>query len=131
MKVYLKKNILILLVAGWYCGSAFSVFSAEVQELEKVEDQSTVLGGIRKFEVAHVDEAVSKGIVQPTTVITFGTFDLFHIGHLRILQRAKTQGDRLVVGISSDAFSFSKKGKATFKSEVQHLLNFVETPQVA
>ena len=106
-------------MAGWYCGSAFSVFSAEVQELEKVEDQSTVLGGIRKFEVAHVDEAVSKSIVQPTTVITFGTFDLFHIGHLRILQRAKTQGDRLVVGISSDAFSFSKKGKYPIYSQAE------------
>ena len=43
------------------------------------------------------------------TVITFGTFDLFHIGHLNILQRAATLGDRLVVGVSTDELSFSKK----------------------
>ena len=35
-------------------------------------------------------------------IITFGTFDLFHIGHLNILERAKAYGDYLIVGISSD-----------------------------
>jgi len=35
-------------------------------------------------------------------VITFGTFDLFHIGHLRILERSKQEGDYLIVGVSSD-----------------------------
>lgn len=45
-----------------------------------------------------------------TTVITFGTFDLLHIGHVRILQRAAEQGDRLVVGVSSDALNIFKKG---------------------
>ncbi|MCT4704604.1 pantoate--beta-alanine ligase [Enterobacteriaceae bacterium H16N7] len=43
------------------------------------------------------------------TVITFGTFDVFHIGHLSILQRARALGDRLVVGVSSDFLNFSKK----------------------
>jgi len=43
-------------------------------------------------------------------VITFGTFDLFHIGHLNILERARAQGDSLVVGVSSDQMNFSKKG---------------------
>lgn len=46
-----------------------------------------------------------------TTVITFGTFDVLHVGHLRILQRARELGDRLVVGVSSDALNFSKKGR--------------------
>ncbi|MDD3288435.1 MAG: adenylyltransferase/cytidyltransferase family protein [Alphaproteobacteria bacterium] len=44
------------------------------------------------------------------TVITFGTFDLFHIGHLRILERAAKYGDKLIVGISTDKLNFSKKG---------------------
>ena len=44
------------------------------------------------------------------TVITFGTYDLFHVGHLRLLQRARALGDRLVVGVSTDALNFSKKG---------------------
>jgi glycerol-3-phosphate cytidylyltransferase len=46
-----------------------------------------------------------------TRVITFGTFDLFHFGHLRILQRARELGDELIVGVSSDELNFSKKEK--------------------
>ena len=46
------------------------------------------------------------------TVITFGTFDVFHVGHVRVLQRAAELGDRLVVGVSSDALNMSKKGRA-------------------
>lgn len=42
-------------------------------------------------------------------VLTFGTFDLFHIGHLQILKRAKVLGSYLIVGISTDALNFSKK----------------------
>lgn len=44
------------------------------------------------------------------TVITFGTYDLFHFGHLRILERAAEHGDRLVVGCSTDELNESKKG---------------------
>jgi glycerol-3-phosphate cytidylyltransferase len=46
-----------------------------------------------------------------TTVITFGTFDVLHVGHLRILQRSRALGDRLVVGVSSDALNMSKKAR--------------------
>jgi glycerol-3-phosphate cytidylyltransferase len=46
-----------------------------------------------------------------TTVITFGTFDVFHVGHLRILERARALGDRLVVGVSTDALNVRKKGR--------------------
>ena len=49
---------------------------------------------------------------KPKTVITYGTFDIFHIGHLRILQRARELGDRLVVGCSTDEFN-AKKGKTS------------------
>lgn len=42
-------------------------------------------------------------------VITFGTFDLFHIGHLNILRRAAGFGDELVVGVSSDDLNLRKK----------------------
>jgi glycerol-3-phosphate cytidylyltransferase len=44
-------------------------------------------------------------------VITFGTFDVFHVGHLRILERARVLGDHLVVGVSTDSFNESKKGR--------------------
>lgn len=45
------------------------------------------------------------------TVITFGTFDLFHYGHLKILERARACGDRLVVGVSTDELNMSKKNR--------------------
>ena len=44
-------------------------------------------------------------------VITFGTFDVFHIGHLRILERARNMGDYLLVGVSSDRLNYLKKGR--------------------
>ncbi len=47
-------------------------------------------------------------------VITYGTFDLFHIGHLRILQRAKAlagEGGTLTVVVSSDRFNWVEKHK--------------------
>ncbi len=42
------------------------------------------------------------------TVITYGTFDLFHVGHVRLLRRLRDLGDRLVVGCSTDEFNASK-----------------------
>ncbi len=52
-----------------------------------------------------------------TTVITFGTFDVLHVGHLRILQRSRAAGDRLVVGVSSDALTIAKKARAAVFSQ--------------
>jgi len=45
------------------------------------------------------------------TVITFGTFDVFHAGHLKLLDRAKSLGNKLVVGVSTDDLNFSKKDR--------------------
>lgn len=45
-----------------------------------------------------------------TTVLTYGTFDLIHYGHLEILRRAKSLGDYLIVGLSTDKFN-AQKGK--------------------
>lgn len=44
-------------------------------------------------------------------VITFGTFDVLHTGHLNVLERASALGERLVVGVSSDALNAAKKGR--------------------
>lgn len=55
------------------------------------------------------------------TIITFGTFDVFHLGHLRILQRAKELGDQLIVGISTDALNFSKKGQYPVYSQEERM----------
>lgn len=45
------------------------------------------------------------------TILTFGTFDLLHVGHVRLIDRAKKLGDSLIVGVSSDALNFEKKNK--------------------
>lgn len=50
-------------------------------------------------------------------VITFGTFDVFHVGHLNILQRAASYGDYLVVGVSSDNLNYKKKKRYPIYSE--------------
>lgn len=50
-------------------------------------------------------------------IITFGTFDVFHIGHLRILERARALGDHLIVGISTDKMNFDKKARYPIYSQ--------------
>lgn len=52
-------------------------------------------------------------------VVTFGTFDVFHVGHLRILNRAKALGDVLIVGISTDQLNRSKKGRSPVYDQQQ------------
>ncbi|MBL4630558.1 MAG: adenylyltransferase/cytidyltransferase family protein [Paraglaciecola sp.] len=64
-------------------------------------------------------------------VITFGTFDVLHIGHIRLLKRAKALGSHLIVGVSSDELNISKKGRAPVYSlnsrvEILSSLRFVD-----
>lgn len=54
---------------------------------------------------------------MPKTVITYGTFDMFHIGHLRLLQRQKALGDRLIVAVSTDEFNEQKNKKTLIPYE--------------
>ena len=49
-------------------------------------------------------------------VITYGTFDLLHYGHINLLQRAKALGDYLIVALSTDEFNEQSKGKVTYFS---------------
>ena len=56
-----------------------------------------------------------------TTVVTFGTFDVFHVGHVNILTRAHDLGSRLLVGVSTDALTVAKKGRTPFYSEAHRL----------
>ena len=50
-------------------------------------------------------------------VITYGTFDLFHFGHLELLRRAKELGDHLVVAVSTDKFNVTKGKKCVYNYE--------------
>ena len=49
-------------------------------------------------------------------VITYGTFDLLHYGHIRLLQRAKEMGDYLIVGLSTDKFNELQKHKESYNN---------------
>ncbi|MEV7398732.1 glycerol-3-phosphate cytidylyltransferase [Aeromicrobium sp. NPDC092404] len=50
-----------------------------------------------------------------TTVLTYGTFDLFHIGHLNLINRLRDMGDRLIIAVSTDEFN-AGKGKTSVVS---------------
>ena len=56
-------------------------------------------------------------------VITYGTFDLLHYGHINLLKRAKALGDYLIVALSTDEFNWNeKRKKCYFPSEVRKQL---------
>lgn len=61
-------------------------------------------------------------MIQYMTVLTYGTFDLFHKGHLKLIQRAKKLGDKLIIGLSTDEFN-REKGKISY-------FNFSERKQI-
>lgn len=70
-------------------------------------------------------------------VITYGTFDLFHIGHLNMLRRAKALGDYLVVAVSTDEFNTGKHKQCIYPYEhraaIVEAIRFVDKviPEVA
>ena len=49
-------------------------------------------------------------------VITYGTFDLLHYGHINLLRRAKEMGDYLIVALSTDEFNWNQKKKKCYFS---------------
>lgn len=55
-------------------------------------------------------------------VITYGTFDLLHRGHINLLKRAREMGDYLVVGLSSDGFNAVKHKKSFYSYEERKLV---------
>ncbi len=67
------------------------------------------------------DQGGCQNAGMPRTVITFGTFDVFHVGHLRVIERAAALGDRLVVGVSADELNLRKKGREPVFSEGERL----------
>ncbi len=63
-------------------------------------------------------------------VITYGTFDLFHIGHLNILRRARELGDHLTVAVSTDEFNRIKGKVCTYpyedRAEIVRAVKYVD-----
>lgn len=56
------------------------------------------------------------------TVLTYGTFDLLHKGHINILRRAKELGDHLIVAVSTDEFNALKGKKAYYSYEDRKMI---------
>jgi len=63
-------------------------------------------------------------------VITYGTFDLIHKGHINILKRAKALGDYLIVALSNDEFNALKEKKAYYdynhRKEILEAIRYVD-----
>ena len=61
-------------------------------------------------------------------VITYGTYDMFHYGHRRLLERAKALGDYLIVGVTSDDFD-KTRGKINNQQPLMERITAAEMAQ--
>ena len=68
---------------------------------------------------------ITSEVRKPKIVATYGTFDMFHFGHERILKRAKEHGDYLIVGVSSDEYVL-EKGKKPIQT-LEERVKYVES----
>ena len=64
-------------------------------------------------------------------VITYGTFDLLHYGHINLLRRAKEMGDYLIVALSTDEFNWNQKKKKCYFSYEERTQLLEAIPYVA
>ena len=66
------------------------------------------------------------------TIITYGTFDMFHVGHLRLLKKLAKLGDKLIVAVSTDEFNSIKNKRALipYEQRVEILQNISCVDQV-
>lgn len=95
-----------LTVCPFYCKFSMRLDPRRGEAL----DDNPVRGACR-VATAWADQVGTRGVLL--RVLTYGTFDLFHYGHIRLLQRARSLGTRLVVGLSTDEFN-AVKGKHAF-----------------
>lgn len=77
-----------------------------------------------------VKEAVLRGEMCVVKVITYGTYDLLHYGHIRLLERAKALGDYLIVGVTSDDFD-KTRGKINVQQSLMERVEAVRATGLA
>ena len=63
-------------------------------------------------------------------VITYGSFDLLHYGHIRLLERAKSLGDYLIVGVTSDDYD-KTRGKINLQQSLMERVEAVRATELA
>lgn len=63
-------------------------------------------------------------------VITYGTYDLLHYGHIRLLKRAKALGDYLIVGVTADSFDVAR-GKINVRQTLMERIEAVKATGLA
>ena len=63
-------------------------------------------------------------------VITYGTYDLLHYGHVKLLERAKALGDYLIVGVTSDDFD-KERGKINVQQSLMERIEGVRSTGLA
>ena len=67
-----------------------------------------------------------KGITNMIKVLTYGTFDLLHHGHIRLLERSRSLGDHLTVAVSTDQFNLGKGKMCAYTYEERiHILRAI------
>lgn len=80
-----------------------------MSELERAEQSLEIVDGL----------AVDRSYTGLRRVLTYGTFDLLHYGHTRLLRRAASLGDYLVVALSTDEFNAGKSKTSFYPYEVR------------
>lgn len=81
------------------------------------------------FLTFKIGESYKQGVVMKK-VITYGTYDLLHFGHIRLLERAKALGDYLIVGVTSDDFDKSR-GKINVQQSLTERIENVRSTGLA
>lgn len=85
----------------------------------------------RSSSTAAITKQATKGKVRPMRkVITYGTYDLLHRGHVRLLERAKALGDYLVVGVTADGFD-KVRGKINVSQTLNERMRSVQELGIA
>lgn len=82
-----------------------------IQSIDEPGIELKVLNYLQKFNLKY----------KPVVGYTTGVFDMFHIGHLKVLKRAKNECDYLIVGVTTDELSISRKGKKPIISQVERM----------
>ncbi len=68
--------------------------------------------------------------MKKKVILTYGTFDMFHIGHLKLLKRLAKMGDKLIVAVSTDEFNLLKNKKTIIpydqRAQIVEAISYVD-----